>query len=400
MNRICSTLLLLCMGFSTLNAQHLKRKGTLGVGYYQKNPDSLVQQLGYRQGTIVQFVQPNTTAAAIGMRPNDIITRINNHDIQQPNEVLVPVKTLRENDPVTVHIIREKKPLLLTGKVVARSWETSTTADVVYGEFPYRKGYVRTIYKTLKGKQPIGTIYFLQGLPCYSMDNFQPLDKTKQALDALVDRGFAVYRMEKFDMGDNLNMPPCATMGFHEELEMYKAGYQNLLQMKGVNPSQVFLFGHSMGGITAPLLAEQFQPRGVVVYGTGFKPWMDYLLDAFVIQAQYYGEDLAKLRDTLEKIKPHIYRYFYTDATANEICATPEGEFAMEAVMGYNQLTGVTGSGRSPLCYKELNQHNLARAWGNTQGHVLAIYGECDIAANNADDHKALISYINKKTPR
>ncbi|MBL7729120.1 MAG: hypothetical protein JNM68_15595, partial [Dinghuibacter sp.] len=60
---------------------------------------------------------------------------------------------------------------------------------------------------------------------------------------------------------------------------------------------------------------------------------------------------------------------------------------------------GVTGSGRSPLCYKELNQHNLARAWGNTQGHVLAIYGECDIAANNADDHKALISYINKKRP-
>lgn len=395
-------LVLIFLLFSQLTpsySQHIKRKGSLGIGFYTKTPDSLVAKLHYEKGAVVRLVLPNTTAAALGVLNNDIITRINQIPIAQPADVAIAAKTLRESEKIEIGLKRNNIPVVLNGQVIARPGEISATANVVYGEFAYKKGYVRTIYKTLKGKKPLGTIYFLQGLPCYSMDNFQELDKTKQALDAMVDRGFAVYRMEKFDMGDNVNMPPCETMGYHEELEMYKAGYQNLLKLEYVNTSRIILFGHSMGGITAPLLAEQFQPKAVVVYGTGFKPWMEYLMDAFLIQSQYRGEDLATLRDTLEKIKPHIYNYFYTNATAEEICKTPEGQFAMEVILGYNPSTKLAASGRSPLCFKELNQHNLARAWRNTGSEVLAIYGECDIAANNADDHIALVNYINKNRP-
>lgn len=246
---------------------------------------------------------------------------------------------------------------------------------------------------------PLGTVYFLQGLPCYSMDNFKDGDMTKLAIDALVERGFAVYRMEKADMGDNVNMPRCETMGFNEELEMYKAGYQNLLTLKGIDTSRIFLFGHSMGGITAPLLSEKFQPKGVVVYGTVFKPWMDYLFDAYLIQLQYYGEDLAMLREQIKQMKPYIYDYFYTSKSAEEICRTKEGQMAMEALLSYDVKTGLAASGRSPLCHKELNQHNVAAAWKNTNGHVLAVYGECDIAAIHPDDHIALVNYVNKIHP-
>lgn len=380
-------------------AQHIKRRGTLGVGFYQKLPDSLQQQLQYKQGAVIQFTQPGTTAPGLGITANDILTRINNIPILQPNDIFTAAKSLREGDHVEVSLIRNKKPLTLKGNVAGRPRETSATADVVYGEFAYKNGYVRTIYKTLKGKKPLGTIYFLQGLPCYSMDNFKEGDMTKQALDAMVDRGFAVYRMEKADMGDNVNMPPCETMGFNEELEMYIAGYKNLLTLKEVDTSRIFLFGHSMGGLTAPLLAEKYQPLGVVVYGTVFKPWMDYLLDAFLIQSQYFGEDLAILRDNLEKIKPYIYDYFYGNKTEAQVTETPDGIAALSAITGYDAATGLAASGRALLCHKELNQHNMARAWKNTKGYVLAIYGECDIAANNANDHLALISYVNKIHP-
>lgn len=380
-------------------SQHIKRRGTLGVGFYQKLPDSLQQQLQYKEGAVIQYTQANTTAARLGIAANDILTRINHTPIVKPNDIFAAAKNLREGDPVEISLIRNKKSMVLTGTVVGRPREASITADIVYGEFAYKNGYVRTIYKTLKGKKPLGTIYFLQGLPCYSMDNFKDADITKQALDAMVDRGFAVYRMEKADMGDNVNMPPCETMGFNEELEMYMAGYKNLLTFNEVDTSRIFLFGHSMGGITAPLLAEKYQPRGVVVYGTVFKPWMDYLLDAFIIQAQYFGEDLAVLREKLESVKPYIYDYFYMNKPVAAICQTPEGQAALSAVTGYDPATGLAASGRDLLCHKELNQHNMASAWKNTSGHVLAIYGECDIAANNADDHQALISYVNKIHP-
>jgi uncharacterized protein len=380
-------------------SQNLQRKGGLGVGFYQKTPDSLVKKLNYKQGAIVQFIVPNTTAAIIGVQTNDIITKVNAQNITMPNEIFASAKTLRENDNVEVTVLRHNKEMLLKGKVVPRPKETSTTADVVYGEFAYNNGYVRTIYKTLKGKTPVGTIYFLQGLPCYSMDNFQPLDKTKQALDAMVERGFAVYRMEKADMGDNVNQSPCESMGFNEELAMYEAGYKHLLTLKVVDTSKIFLFGHSMGGVTAPLLAEKFQPKGVAVYGTVFKPWMDYMLDAFLIQSQYQGYDLAALHDELQKYKPFIYDYFFGKQSLEEISKNPIGLAALQNMLDYNPSTKLGASGRSPLVFKEINQHNLAKAWRNTNSYVLAVYGECDIAANNAEDHKALINYLNKTHP-
>jgi len=183
-------------------------------------------------------------------------------------------------------------------------------------------------------------------------------------------------------------------------LAMYVAGYKNLLTLKNVDTSKIFLFGHSLGGIVAPLVAQQFQPKGVVVYGTGFKPWMDYLMDAFLIQSQYYGQDLGMLRDTLESIKPYIYDYFYGKKTLEETVKDPKGLFAMQCIMSYNPQTKLAASGRSPQFMKEVNEHNVAKAWSNYNNYVLAIYGEADIAANNADDHIALINYINKVEPQ
>lgn len=385
---------------SLLQAQKLQRKGSLGIGLYTNTPDSLMQKLYYKTGCVAHTIYPNTTAAAIGLQPNDIIIKANDKAIIQPTEIFAFAKNLRANEDVRVTVLRNGSEVVLKGKVIEKPKEKSETADIVYGEFAYNKGFVRTIYKTLKNAKPLGTIYFIQGLPCYSMDNFQALDKTKQALDAMVDRGFAVYRMEKADMGDNIGQNNCEGMGFTEELAMYVAGYKNLLTLKNVDTSKIFLFGHSLGGIVAPLVAQQFQPKGVVVYGTGFKPWMDYLMDAFLIQSQYYGQDFGMLRDTLESIKPYTNDYFYGKKTLEETVNDPKGLFAMQCVMSYNPETKLAASGRSPQFMKEVNEHNVAKAWGNYNNYVLAIYGEADIAANNSDDHIALINYINKVEPQ
>lgn len=384
---------------SPVMTQNLKRKGGLGIGFYQRVPDTLATRLQYQKGAIIQFVVPNTTAASLGVQKDDIITRINDLAIDTPSQIFVAAKTLRGGDPISIALIRNKTPLTLQGKVLPRPQETSPTAEVVYGEFSHKNGYIRTIYKTLKDKKPLGTIYFLQGLACYSLDNMQELDKTKQAIDAMVDRGFAVFRIEKADMGDNIGFAPCETTGYHDELAMYEAGYQHLLTLPVVEKDKVFLFGHSMGGTTAPLLAEKYQPRGVAVYGTGFKPWLEYLCDAYLIQLELRGEDLGELRAELEQFKPHLYDYFYKDKPIEEIVKDPVGVRAMQEILGYNPITKQTSSGRSPATFKELNQYNMAKSWGNYQNHTLAIYGECDLAANNADDHIKLIEFINKKRP-
>ncbi len=378
-------------GFS----QNIKRKGGLGVAFYQNVPDSLAKRLDYKQGAIVRLVVPNSTAASLGLLPDDIIVKVNEAAISKPNEILPVAAKLRGNDPVKVEFIRNQKTMTLAGKVVERPMEKSASADVVYGEFAYKSGYVRTIYKSLKGKQPLGTVYFLQGLPCYSMDNMQELDKTKQAIDAMVERGYAVFRMEKGDMGDNQGLPPCEQMGFFEELAMYEAGYKHLLSLPNIDKSTIFLFGHSMGGITAPLLAEKFQPRGVVVYGTVFKPWLEYLFDATIKQSVMKGEDYAEIRNEIEKAKPYLYAYFHQNKPLEEVLKDPKGLAAFQNILSYIPSAKVFSSGRHPSCYKELNESKVASAWGAYKNHVLAIYGECDLAAMDSLDHRALIDFVN-----
>lgn len=378
-------------GFS----QNIKRKGGLGVAFYQNVPDSAAKRLDYKQGAIVRTVVPNSTAAALGLLPDDIIVKVNETTIAKPNEILPITSKLRSNDPVKVEFIRQQKTMSLSGNVIERPMEKSPTADVVYGEFAYKKGYVRTIYKALKGKKPLGTVYFLQGLPCYSLDNMQELDKTKQAIDAIVERGYAVFRMEKGDMGDNQGFPPCDQMGYFEELAMYEAGYQHLLTLPNVDKSTIFLFGHSMGGITAPLLAEKFQPRGVTVYGTVFKPWLEYLLDAAIKQSVLRGADYAEIRNEVEKAKPYLYTYFHQNKPFEEVIKDPKGLAAFQNILSYIPTAKVFSSGRHPSCYKELNDSKVASAWGAYQNYVLAIYGECDLAAMDSSDHRALIDFVN-----
>ena len=380
-------------GFS----QNIKRKGGLGVAFYQNVPDSLAKRLDYKQGAIVKAVVPNTTAAGLGLLVDDIILKVNNTAIAKPNEIFAVAAKLRSKEPIKVEVLRYEKTLSLEGVVVERPMEKSTTADVIYGEFAYKNGFIRTIYKSLKGKKPLGTVYFLQGLPCYSLDNMQELDKTKQAIDAMVERGYAVFRMEKGDVGDNQGFPPCEQMGFFDELAMYEAGYKHLLTLPNVDKSTIFLFGHSMGGISAPLLAEKFQPRGVVVYGTVFKPWLEYLFDAYMKQGVMQGGDYAELREELEKAKPYLYAYFHQNKPLEEVIKDPKGLAAFQNILSYIPTTKVFASGRHPLCYKELNDSKVATAWGNYKNHVLAIYGECDLAAMDSLDHRALIDFINSK---
>ena len=111
--------------------------------------------------------------------------------------------------------------------------------------------------------------------------------------------------------------------------------------MPGIKKDEIFLFGHSMGGTTAPLLATQYQPKGVIVYGTGFKPWSEYLNDAYLIQLSLRGYDLGDLRENLEKYKSYLNEFFYTERTVQEITAKPTGLTAFKEILGYNPLNQI-----------------------------------------------------------
>ncbi len=382
-------------------SQNIKRKGSLGVALFNHIPDSLVRslKLDSKEGALVNYIFPNSTAENLKLKSHDFIISCNGQKINSTPELIALAKPFREDDPVTVSVMRKGKLLSLTGKVVGKPMEQSSTQDIVYGGFKYENGNVRTIYKKPKGQKPLGTVYFIHGISCYSLDNMQSNDITKMAFDAMIEKGFAVYCIEKLGVGDSYNGVPCEEIGYNKELDVFRAGYKHLLTLKEVDTSQIFIFGHSLGGISAPIIAQEFNPKGVIVYGTGLKPWSDYLLDAVLIQSLLYGGDLAALQETVESIKPTFFEYFYKNTPIEELVKSPNHLIALKTGLGYDETSRLAHAGRTPQFHKELNEHNLPLAWRETRSFVLAAYGEADIAANNSADHEAIVKYVNKVHP-
>ena len=89
--------MVLCIGIiHNIFAQNIKRKGSLGVSFYQNVPDTLAKRLSYKSGAIVQIAVPNTTAAKIGILKDDIITQLNGVTIAQPSQLLIEAKKIQE----------------------------------------------------------------------------------------------------------------------------------------------------------------------------------------------------------------------------------------------------------------------------------------------------------------
>ncbi len=390
---------LICIELS--QAQNIKRKGTLGVSLYSTISDSLTKTLRLKtnKGALLKAIFPASTAQVLKLEACDLITAINNTPILSASDLIKQARQLREGEPIKVNLIRNEQAMQLNANVMAKPFDQHPDMEIVYGEFAYDKGFVRSIYRKPKNKKPLGTVYFVQGISCYSLDNMQPKDPTRLAMEAVVNRGYAVYCVEKPGMGDNYNTCPCEEAGFSLELSIFKAGYKNLLQQKDIDTTQIFIFGHSLGGISAPFIAQTFQPKGVIIYGAGLKPWSEYLVDVFTIQDQIMGKDLATLRQRIENLKPIFYEFFYGQKPLTEFLKNKTNLSVMQQLLEYNPTTKQAIAGRSLQFHKEINQHNSAMAWRNTKSHVLTVYGEADIAAIHPDDHIAIANYVNEVHP-
>ncbi len=384
------------------HAQNIKRRGSLGVGLYYVLTDSISKALKLKDnnGALIQFVVPKSTADLMGLKINDFITKVNDSQINNAADLISVARKFKADEDLITTVIRNNIEVTLKGKVLSKPFEESPIANIIYGEFKFETGYIRTLYKKPKNKKILGTVYFIHGISCYSLDNMQPLDPTKLAIDAMIEKGYAVYSVEKSCVGDSYGLMPCAEMGFDKELDIFKEGYKQLLKMAEVDTSNIFVFGHSLGGVVAPIIAQEFHPKGVIVYGTVLKPWGEYYQESLVLQPLYYGENLNELNKKLEVMKPTFNELFKTNTPVEELIKNPIHLQNLKDGLEYNESTKLAAAGRTPQFHREINGHDLVKAWKNVNAYTLAIYGGSDIAANNDKDHKALVKIVNQVHPK
>jgi pimeloyl-ACP methyl ester carboxylesterase len=183
---------------------------------------------------------------------------------------------------------------------------------------------LRTI--TRKPENPWGSVLYLPGISPATIEAFP---NVRALCTAWTDAGLVTMRVDRRGSGDSEGPPA----DFAAEVEGARAAFDAL-------SPPVFVFGHSVGGMVAPLLDRP--ARGTIVYGTASTRWRACLEAS--TRRQLRGRSLAEI----------------------------------EAALAAQREGLLVGDERSPEFHAQLDGVDLVAAWRRIDHPVLVLHGELD----------------------
>lgn len=226
-------------------------------------------------GVKVGGLAPNGAAATSGLKTGDVIVSVSGRAVSRPDEIVAMMKELHAG-PNEFRVMRDGAPASINVNLTEAPREQSADYDVIYDTARAAGALRRTIITKPHGDAKHPAVLFAGGIGCYSLDGAPPVVNGYIALiQELTRQGFVVMRVEKSSMGDSQGIP-CQQQDFENELAGYRAGLEKLKTYPFVDASRIFLIGHSIGGVVAPVIASEQPLRGVVAMSTAGRRWLDY----------------------------------------------------------------------------------------------------------------------------
>ena len=359
--------------------------------------DSLAKVHGLSGGMYIKQVFPESTGETAKMTAGDILLQVNDLPTDTYTNLYLASRNLRADDQVQFTVFRNGKQKVLKGTVRPKPLETCEHAEVIYDEVPFKNGWIRTIIRKPEkaGKHP--AIFLIPGYNCASYDNLPDFHPYEKILDKFSELGYVTIRTEKTGMGDNTDTPDCYASGFHTEMEGFEAGYKTLPKYDFIDQDNIFVLGHSLGGIQAPIIGSKFNPKGIIVYGTAMDPWYEYLLKMVRFQNPRFGVDRMQHEKDMRIYHHLLFEHYVLNKPLKEVAKNEEYRRLLERDFQYQG--GDMLFQRHYTYWQEINDLNLAEHWKNTNSYVYSVYGEADIEALNAESQQDIVSTVNDYHP-
>lgn len=391
--RRCTTafLILLLVAFSI--AQRLPRRGALGIAL-TPIPKEIRGNLKDGEGALAKQVFPGLTGDKAGVKAGDIILRVNGKAATATN---LPgfVRTLKVGQVVHFDLIREKAPLHVAAALVEKPRDPGTDAySVQYAEVDTQAGRMRTIITNPKSEGRHPGLMFIQGYTPISYDF--PL--TAKGLDAPIlfdfaKSGFVTMRVEKPGVGDSEG-GPIEKVDYYTELDIYRQALKQLKALPNVNPADVFIFGHSMGGAFGPMVAAEIPVKGLLMYGIVSRTWHEYLLDTARYQGLLSGTSYADVDEQVREAGRILEMVFQDRKSPSEVIREhPEWKKNVE-----DTFPGGLFNGRPASFWGQLENANFASFWSKCNAPVLSVWGESDFVSYKLD-HQLVADIVNSVHP-
>lgn len=372
-----------------LFSQSLQRKVQFGarVEYVTENGTSGCKVKQVARGTSV----------ALKLLENDLIVKIGNSTFASTDEFTQQFLTYSPNQEVQVTVLRGKKKLVLKAKAVGRPYETDDNATVIYDEVAYKGGQLRVIINKPFKENKMPAMLFIPGYTCSSIDDLPNYHPYKRIVDAYVDAGYVTLRVEKSGLGDSKNTPPCESCDLLDEIENFEAGLKKLKSLPYVDPNQIIIVGHSMGGIVAPAISAKNKVAGVVVYGTTAKSWFEYQIEMYRIQNALSGMNPIEVEQSVIAQYDLNYRYFVKKEKLEDIAKETKADSILRTSWEYDGKGKIYS--RNAEYWRQIQDYPHLENWKNTTAKVLVQFGESDFQAFSKADHQQIVNTVNFFNP-
>lgn len=369
------------------SAQTPKRRAFMGM---EGKPNN--------NGIQIDSVYANSTFAKLQLQKGDIVISVNGIQTKTQDNYIAAAASIRADDPVDVRYFRGGKILSSQTQAVMKPYETSGFADVIYDWVKFRGGYLRTITRKPKNKENVPCILLIPGYGCGSIDNYSKSYNGKLT-DEWVKNGYAVVTIEKSGMGDSFGCKPCAEVDLATDIDSFNEGYKYMESLQFVDQSRLFIWGHSLGGTIAPEVAKLHNPKGVMVFGSVFRPWSEFLLEMHRVQKPLLdGLSYPKTEEFMRGIQKVYYEFFILKKSPEQLVQNPEYKSLVTSELGYKKDSNDMW-GRHWKFWQQIDSLNLAKSWQEVKCPVLILHGGTDYEQCSVVEPMLIQKTVNEKHP-
>jgi pimeloyl-ACP methyl ester carboxylesterase len=339
-----------------------------------------------QEGAGLRVVGADEDAAAgrAGVRPGDSVLALDGRPIHDAAELVERTRAIDAGRPVAFRVRRGEETLELSAVAEPLRLERVDGAEVVLGDVAVHGKRLRTITTVPSAREARGVIVYLQGIAGGSIEHpFEPGHPLSRMVQGWTHGGFATVRVDRSGVGDS-DGPHFRDTDFAAEVAMYDA------VLASIDSPQVFLFGHSLGGMVAPLVARTRDVTGVIVFGTSCKGWHECMVDTRRRQRRLAGRYADDEMDRWTELHALV-------------CAgsTPEEVFARRPDLRPLESSDCRGAhlfGRHATFFHQLAQADVAGAWRSLGADVLVLHGEHDWICSR-EEAEAIAREVNAAHP-
>jgi alpha-beta hydrolase superfamily lysophospholipase len=379
----------LCLVIQACYGQDLPRSASFGAQVSDLN-DSIKTALKIPSlsGTLLKQVVANSSAQKAGFIVNDVLISMDGEKIENTGHFLHLLKKHHGGDKVKIGYYRKSKLAATTMTLLPKPMETSDQYDVIYSSVWSGSNQLRTIITRPKSSGIYPAVLLIGGVGCYSIDNTSVTEIMSIRLwsDSLTKNGFVTIRVEKTGIGDSKGLP-CNESDFNTEKQGFLEGLKQLKSLPYVDKENIFIAGFSIGGVIAPLIAQQEPVKGIIVYGTVGRNWLEYELDNALRQQLLENRpaDSVDLYMRAEYIR--LYGLYVEKKQPEQIIKEHPGTAAN--FFQYPMKTEY---------FQQVADVSILELWMNTKAKVLAMHGSSDFVSSAAE-HKLIAETVNHYKP-